>query len=158
MGGRGGASGTESHKSDIIRSESIKREFLNAGLNSSISGIRKKAEYGTGNYDFKNASAVSAKEAEKFVMSSASNVNERNGKTLIKGSTKSGKFVFYANDSDSPEIKKLMKMRHKDQDTTIRRHDFSTGITKTTSTYEKSRKRNQKKFSDWWGGTDVKKK
>ena len=158
MGGRGGTSGIGAHKSDIIRSESIKREFLNAGLNSSISGIRKKAEDGIGNYDFKSASAVSAKEAEKFVMSNSSNVIERNGKTLIKGSTKSGKNVFYANDSDSPEIKKLIKMRHKEQDTTIRRHDFSTGVTKTTSTYDRSRKRNQKKFSDWWGGTDVKKK
>ena len=158
MGGRGGTSGIGLHKSDIIRSESIKREFLNAGLNSSISGIRKKAEEGTGNYNFKNASAVSIKEAEKFVMGSSSSVIERNGKTLINGSTKNGKNVFYANDSDSPEIKKLLQMRHREQDTTLRRHDFSTGITGTTSTYEKSRKRNQKKFSDWWSGTDVKKK
>lgn len=158
MGGRGGASSIGLHKSDISRSESIKREFLNAGLNSSISGIRKKAEEGTGNYDFKNASAVSAKEAEKFVMGSASKVIERNGKTLITGSTKNGKNVFYANDSNSPEIKKLMKMRHTEQDMTIHHHDFSTGVTGTTSTYERSRKRNQKKFSDWWSGTDVKKK
>jgi len=95
MGGRGGISEIGAHKSDISRSESIKREFLNAGLNSNISGIRKKAEDGTGNYDFKNASAVSAKEAEKFVMGSASGVNERNGKTLIKGITKSGKNSVY---------------------------------------------------------------
>ena len=67
MGGRGGTSEIGAHKSDIIRSESIKREFLNAGLNSSISGIRKKAEDGIGNYNFKSASAVSAKEAERFV-------------------------------------------------------------------------------------------
>ena len=158
MGGRGGTSGIGLHKSDIIRSESIKREFLNAGLNGSISGIRKKAEEGTGNYGFKNASAVSAKEAEKFVMGSASKVIERNGKTLIEGHTKNGKNVFYANDSDSPEIKKLMEMRHVEQDTTIRRHDFSTGVTGTTSTYEKSQKRTQKKFEGWWSGTDVKKK
>ena len=156
MGGRGSSIGL--NKSDISRSESIKREFLNAGLNSNISGIRKKAEEGTGNYDFKNASAVSAKEAEKFVTGSASKVIERNGKTLIEGSTKNGKSVFYANDSNSPEIKKLMKMRHVEQDTTIRRHDFSTGVTGTTSTYEKSRKRTQKKFEDWWSGPVVKKK
>ena len=158
MGGRGGTSEIGAYKSDIIRSESIKSEFLNAGLNSNISGIRKKAEEGTGNYDFKNASAVSAKETEKFVMGSASSVIERNRKTLIKGSTKNGKNVFYANDSNSPEIKKLMKMRHVEQDMTIHHHDFSTGVTGTTSTYEKSRKINQKKFSDWWSGTDVKKK
>ena len=158
MGGRGGASGIGLNKSDISRSESIKREFLNAGLNSNISGIRKKAEEGTGNYDFKNASAVSAKEAEKFVTGSASKVIERNGKTLIEGSTKNGKGVFYANDSNSPEIKKLMEMRHVEQDTTLRRHDFSTGVMGTTSTYEKSRKRTQKKFDDWWSGPDVKNK
>lgn len=158
MGGRGGTSEIGAHKSDIIRSESIKREFLNAGLNSNISGIRKKAEEGTGNYDFKNASAVSAKEAEKFVMGSASKVIERNGKTLINGSTKNGKHVFYANNSNSPEIEKLIKMRHTEQDTTRRQHDFLAGGTGFTSTYEKSRKRNQKKFDDWWGGTDVKKK
>ena len=157
MGGRGGASNIGLHKSDISRSESIKREFLNAGLNSSISGIRKKAEEGTGNYDFKNASAVSAKEAEKFVKR-PSLVIERNGKTLIKGSTKSGKFVFYANDSDSPEIKKLMKMRLTEQDTTRRQHDFLARVTGFTSTYEKSRKRNQKKFENWWYGPDAKKK
>ena len=156
MGGRGSSIGL--NKSDISRSESIKREFLNAGLNSNISGIRKKAEEGTGNYDFKNASAVSAKEAEKFVTGSASKVIERNGKTLIEGSTKNGKSVFYANDSNSPEIKKLMEMRHVEQDTTIHRHDFSTGVTGTTSTYEKSRKRTQKKFEDWWSGPVVKKK
>ena len=49
-------------------------------------------------------------------------------------------------------------MRHAEQDTTIRHHDFSTGVTGTTSTYEKSRKRTQKKFEDWWSGPDVKKK
>ena len=133
---------------EIEQSESIKQEFLNAGLNSKIKGIRVKAEQGKGNYEFKNAIAVTSKEAEEFIHNSR--VHERGGKTLIEGYLNNGKHGYYANKSDSAEIQNLLNMRHKEQDTTIRRHDFSNGVTGTTTTYEKWRKNNIKKFADYW--------
>lgn len=138
----------ESPNMEIEQSESIKQEFLNAGLNSKIAGIRIKAEQGKGNYEFKDAIAVTSKEAEEFIHNSR--VHERGGKTLIEGYSNNGKHGYYANKSDSAEIQNLLNMRHKEQDTAIRRHDFSNGVTGTTTTYEKWRKNNIKKFTDYW--------
>lgn len=139
---------------DIERSENIKREFLDSGLSSNIAGIRKKAEEGTGNYSFKNASAVSSEDAEKFVTNGESIAIERKGKTLIQGYTDNGKDVFYANDSSSPEIQNLMKIRNSKniQDTSLYQHDFMSGTGMGfTSTYNNTRNRRNKKFDDWYG-------
>lgn len=139
---------------ELEQSENIKQKFLSKGLNSKIEGIRIKAEQGKGNYAFKNATAVSPKEAEKFIHNSR--VHEHDGETLIEGYLSNGNHVYYANKSDSAEIQNLLNMRHKDQDTTIRRHDFSSGVMGTTATYEKWRKNNMKKFTDYWEGSSNK--
>ena len=139
---------------ELEQSENIKQKFLNKGLSSKIEGIRRKAEQGEGNYEFKNATAVSPKEAEKFIHNSR--VHEHDGETLIEGYSSNGNHGYYANKSDSAEIQSLLNMRHKDQDTTIRRHDFSSGVMGTTATYEKWRKNNTKKFSDYWEGSSNK--
>ena len=139
---------------ELEQSENIKQKFLDKGLSSKIEGIRKKAEKGEGNYEFKNATAVSPKEAEKFIHNSR--VHEHDGETLIEGYSSNGNHGYYANKSDSAEIQSLLNMRHKDQDTTIRRHDFSSGVMGTTATYEKWRKNNTKKFMDYWEGSSNK--
>lgn len=144
-----------SSNAELERSENIKQKFLSKGLSSKIEGIRIKAEQGKGNYAFKNATAVTAKEAEEFIHNSR--VHEHDGETLIEGYSSNGNHVYYANKSDSAEIQSLLNMRHnKDQDTTIRRHDFSSGVTGATTTYERWRKNNMKKFTDYWEGSSNK--
>jgi HK97 family phage prohead protease len=143
-----------SSNAELERSENIKQKFLSKGLSSKIEGIRIKAEQGKGNYAFKNATAVSAKEAEKFIHNSR--VHEHDGETLIEGYSSNGNHGYYANKSDSAEIQSLLNMRHKGQDTTIRRHDFSSGVMGTTTTYEKWRKNNTKKITDYWEGSSNK--
>ena len=141
MGGRGGSSGISAEKA---RSQRIKKEFLEQGLNSKIAGIREKAENGTGNYSFKNAQAVDYEQAKKMT---TSKVIERNENTLIEGYLESGKHVFYANSSNSSEIKYLKELRSTAKDTTLRPADL-TG--KTTTTYDNWLKRRRKKFDDWY--------
>ncbi|MBP1562056.1 MAG: hypothetical protein J6C96_12555 [Oscillospiraceae bacterium] len=138
---------------EIELSESIKNDMLNQGLNSNIKGIRKKAEEGTGNYAFKNAKAVTAETAEQMVYNSR--VHEKNGNTLIEGYLDDGTHAFYANSSSSPEIKRLIDTRERmlkaNQDTTLRQRDL-TG--KTTTTYDRWRKNNLRKFDNYWYGID----
>lgn len=132
---------------DIERAESIKNEFIEKGLNSNFAGIRKRAEEGSGSYAYKDAAPVTAKEAENIV--GVSRVHEKNGKTLIEGYFENGSHVYYANSSDSPEIKNLLKKReNKNVDVTLRRPDM-TG--KITTTYDTWLKKKRKKFDDWYG-------
>lgn len=149
MGGRGSSSGISS---SIKQSENIKNQMISAGLSSNVPGIRKKAEQGTGNYAFKSAIAVNYKEAEKLKNTI---VHERKGNTLIEGHTDNGKHVYYANKSDSSEIKALLEKRKIKHDTTLKRPDM-TG--RTTTTYDRWLKRNHRKFDDWYTPYDKLKK
>lgn len=153
MGGRGGTSKVGSGEKS--RSENIKNEMLNAGLSSNIAGIRKKAEQGIGNYSFKDAKAVSAKQFEES--GTYIKIHERNGNTLLEGFLKNGKHVYYANKSDSAEIKKVLderkRKKERQSDTTLRRPDY-TG--KTTTTYERWRTNNSRKFEEWYGVDKIK--
>lgn len=148
MGGRGSSSGISS---DIKRSENIKNQMISAGLSSKFVGIRQKAEQGTGNYAFKSATAVNYNEAKKLKNTL---VHERNGNTLIEGYKDNGKHVYYANKSESAEIKSLLEKRKVNQDVTLRRPDM-TG--KTTTTYDRWLKNNRKKFDDYYFGAKGKK-
>ena len=150
-GNRGGKRESGGNKS-IALSESIKSDMLNKALNSNIAGIHQKAQQGIGNYSFKNATAVTIKVAEQMT---TSQVHTKDGYTLIDGALPNGKHVFYANKTNSPEIQKLLTKRKNKTDTTPGNLDM-TG--KTTTTYDRWYKNNQKKFANWFYGSSGKKK
>lgn len=154
MGGRGSSSGAKGEAGgNFKQAESIKREMLQQGLNSKISGIRQKAEQGVGNYAFKNANAVSTETFDK--VTSGMVFHERNGNTLVEGYLDNGKHVFYANKSDSPEIQKLRSQqtarKEKIAEAAAYRPDYGNTTTKTTSTYESWRKGVHRKFDSFYG-------
>lgn len=156
MGGRGGASAASGNGNAL--SESIKRDMIIQGLNSNIAGIRQKAEQGIGNYSFKNAKAVNAKTAEQ--LTNNVKVHEKNGNTLVEGITSQGEHVYYANKSDSPEIKKILakKAERKAALAELAAHRADQDLTgKTTTTYDRWVKNNQRKFANWWNPIDKKK-
>lgn len=103
MGGRGASFGG----GGIRLSEKIKKDMLNIGLNSKFAGVRRDAESGTGAYAYKNATAVNYNMIQRL---NAMHFHERNGNTLVDG-VLDGKAVFYANKSDSSEIKNLKNIR-----------------------------------------------
>ena len=146
MGGRGSNSGGGGGiKSDISRSENIKNQIVDKALNSRIQGIRRQAEEGTGNYTFINAKAVPFEQAEKMTNSK---VHERGENTLVEGYLKNGTHVYYANKTESAEIKKLVeKRKNKNQDTELRLPDMKG---KETTTYDKWLKKQRKKFDEYW--------
>ena len=108
MGSRGAGSGRNA--AEITLSKSIRDQFIQSGLNSNIAGIRKKAAEGTGNYSYKNAKAVSYEDAKSM---SALKVHEKGENTLIDGVNPKGQHVFYANKSDTPQIKILKEKAEK---------------------------------------------
>lgn len=144
-GNRGGkrASGSTNNAS-IKLSESIKNDMLNQALNSNIAGIRLKAQQGTGNYSFKNATAVTSDVAEGMI---TSQVHTKNGNTLIDGVLSDGSHVFYANKSNSPEIQKLLANRKTKTDTTQGNLDNAM----TTTTYSRWYANNKRKFANYYG-------
>ena len=152
MGGRGSAGGKAGAggNADINRSESIKKQMLSIGLNSNISGIRKKAEQGIGNYAFKDAEAVSAEAIDKITTGTI--FHEKNGNTLIEGYI-NNRHVFYANKSDSPEIQKFKAQKdakhEKQAELASQRADVDwTG--KATTTYESALKKKRRKMEEHW--------
>ena len=155
MGGRGSASGVSKGgaRTNYSLSESIKNEFINQGLNSKFAAIRKKAEEGTDNYSYKTAQAVSADVAEG--LTNNVKVHEKNGKTLVEGITADGKHVYYANASNSPEIKRILikKAERAEKAAKLANERADQDLTgKTTTTYDRWYKRNRKKFDDWYYG------
>lgn len=150
MGGRGASSGAAKGgaRTNYSLSESIKNEFINKGLNSNIAGIRKKAEEGTGNYAFKNASAVSADTIDKV---GDVKFHENNGNTLVEGYLENGRHVFYANKSDSPEIQRLRAVqtekKEKNAEIASYRPDFDFKGRETT-TYDRWYKNNVRKVAE----------
>lgn len=151
MGGRGSSSGAKGGGSFKL-SESIKKEMLEYGLNSKISGIRQKAEQGVGNYAFKNADAVSAETMDK-VIGGQMKFHEKNGNTLVEGYLENGRHVYYANKSDSPEIQRFKLLQNAKQEKAAeiasQRVDFDyTG--RTTTTYDRAHQNRQRQFDAYW--------
>lgn len=80
---------------------------------------------------------------------------ERNGNTLVHGLLNE-KSVFFADKSDSVKIKEIKQIR---QDRLNKREKEQKEATErlagsnknTTSTYERWRKANQRKFGGWYG-------
>lgn len=152
MGSRGGASGKSSGGGrGISQSQEIYNQFLQAGLNSNIKGIRAKAEQGTGNYSFKDAQAVSFDEANTMKNVTMKAVT-RGENTLIDGELPNGKHVYFAGKTESPQIQALLEKRKSKTDTTANVPDNK----RTTTTYDKWLKQNRKNFDSWYYGNQQK--
>lgn len=124
-------------------SNTIKNEFMRHGLTSRLKGVKRDAEAGTGNYSFKDAIAVDSKEA--------GNMNdikffERDGKTLAHGFI-GERHVFYAANSSDNTIKTLKENVSNKRDTHVVERPEIT----PTSTYDRWKKRNDKRLEAWFG-------
>ena len=128
-------------------SKAIYNQFLQQGLNSSIKGIRAKAEEGTGNYSFKDAKAVSFNEA-MTMKNTTMKALTRGENTLVDGELSNGKHVYYADKTNSPQIQALLDKKKSKVDTTANVPDEK----RTTTTYDSWLKRNRRKFDSWYNG------
>lgn len=145
--------GGEAQNNEISQSKEIYNEMLQSGLNSKIVGIRKKAEDGTGNYQFKQASPISYEQAMKMIKPTV--VHTRGENTLIEGYLPNGKHVYFAGKTESPQIQTLLEKRKSKEDITPNIPDNI----QTTTTYDRWLKNNRRKFDDWYfGGQNQKKK
>ena len=142
----GGGSSSNAN-GEISQSRTIYNAMLTQGLNSNIKGIRTKAEQGTGNYSFKGASAVSFDEASTMRSATMKSLT-RGENTLIDGELPSGKHVYYAGKTESPQIQALLEKRKSKSDTTSNVPDDR----RTTTTYDRWQKSNRRKFDDWFFG------
>lgn len=141
MGGRGSSSGISA---GAATSKKIKDEALQKGLNSKFKGVRRDAENGTGNYSFRNAEAIGYNKAKNM---DPLKVHERNGNTLVEGLV-NGRHVVYGNKTDSKEIKQLKDKIASKRD----KHEERQEDIRTTTTYDRWHKRNQKNFESWFNG------
>ena len=146
--------GGAAQNNEISQSKEIYNEMLQSGLNSKFAGVRKKAEDGTGNYQFKQASPVSYEQA--MIMARGTTVVHTRGEnTLIDGYLPNGKQVYFAGKTESPQIQTLLEMKKSKVDTTPNLPD----TIHTTTTYDRWVKNNRRKFDDWYfGGQNQKKK
>lgn len=134
MGGRGSSSGSSS--------AAIKNAILKRGENSRLKGVQRDAKNETGNYSFKNAKAVGSSEALK--MTGIRFMNDKKGNTLAHGII-GGKHVYYASKTTNKTIKALkQKAKGKVE------KKGNTEI-KTTSTYDKWKKKHDANFAAWFG-------
>ena len=148
MGGRGAGSG-----GSIAKSNAIKKEMLEAAENSRFKGIARDAREGKGNYSFRNTTAV---DQEKALQMTDVRFNEKNGNTLAWGEL-NGKPVFYANRSTDSTIQRL---KDKVEEKRARyREDAKHRVDeiRTTTTYERWRKNNERNMESWFGKERVKK-
>lgn len=145
FGGRGSSSGLG--VGSIAISNKIKREMLDKGLKSKFKGVQRDAKAGTGNFSYKDARAVSSKDALKM---NVYGCQESNGNTLIEGIL-GGKKVFYANQNSDSTIKiiksNLMKQKEKQKSDSKDRPEI-----RTTSTYDRWKKKHDKNFAAWFNG------
>lgn len=141
------AGGSNSDNSSHATSNKIKQDFVDAGLNSKFKGVQRNAREGTGAYSFKDATPVSSSEALKM---SGMQFIERNGKTLVHGTTDNKK-VFYANNSDSKEIKALRQENERRKQKQVEDMKHRPDNINTTSTYDRWKKNHDKNFEAWFG-------
>lgn len=120
-------------------------------MNSRFKGIQRDAKNGTGNYNFKNASPVNASDAMKMT---EMRFMERNGNTLVHGLIEN-KHVFIADKSDSKIIKALEQREKKLKSSN--KHEITRPEIRTTSTYDRWKKRNDSNFAAWFGTDRIEK-
>ena len=128
-------------------SNKIKQEFIDAGLNSKFKGVQRNAREGKGAYAYKDAVPVSESDASKI---SGMQFVEHNGKTLVHGIL-GEKNVFYANNSDSKEIKALRQKAEESGQKRLEAARHRPETRTTTTTYDRWKKNHDKNFADWFG-------
>ena len=143
MGGRSGSSG----KSGIGTSNQIKKEMIDAGLQSRFKGVQRDARLGVGNYSYKNAKAIGRTEAENM---NVLKVHEKGNNILIEGLHK-GEHVFYAGKQGDGTIKKIKDKLAEAKKKQVEESKEHRPDIRTTSTYDRWKKNNDKKFAAWFG-------
>lgn len=128
-GGGGSNSDNQSHAT----SNKIKQEFIDAGLNSKFKGVQRNAREGKGAYAYKDAVPVSEIDASKI---SGMQFVEHDGKTLVHGILGEKK-VFYANNSDSKEIKALRQKEEESGQKRLEEARHRPETRTTTTTYDR---------------------
>lgn len=142
-GGGGSNSDNQSHAT----SNKIKQEFIDAGLNSKFKGVQRNAREGKGAYAYKDAVPVSEIDASKI---SGMQFVEHDGKTLVHGILGEKK-VFYANNSDSKEIKALRQKEEESGQKRLEEARHRPETRTTTTTYDRWKRNHDKNFADWFG-------
>ena len=152
MGGRGsnsgGADGT------AARANEIKREMLEAAMNSKFKGVQRDAREGTGIFSFKEAKAVGKVAASKIEVYQT---YEKNGKTLIDGILNE-KHVFYAGKNTDPTIIKIKNRMADEHKRKVEESKVTKPEIRTTTTYERWKKKHDKDFDAWYYGGSKKKR
>lgn len=123
----------------------MKDTFIQKGLNSNLKGVRRQAKEGTGNYTFKDAIPVNANKALQMV---SIHFRENAGNTLVYGLIDDRK-VFFAASSNNPTIKELQERSEN-----LKKGNLSgeqRPEIRTTTTYDRWRKRNKSNFDAWFG-------
>lgn len=129
----------------LEKSESIKKEILEKAENSKFKGVARDAKNGTGSYMWKNSKAVPAETMRNMGEYS---FFDRDGNTVVYGIL-DNKQVFYANKTDSTEIKELQEIYQKRKQQTYAK---AGDITLTpTATYDRWKKRHDDNFAAWFG-------
>lgn len=143
MGGRG-----SSGDNPIKKSIRIKNKMIEKGLNSKLKGVQRQAREGTGNYSYKDAKAISGTQAKKMTVYK---VHESAEGILFEG-TLGDKKVFYASDNSDPTVKALKaKMEASKRAQIADTKEQERPEVRTTSTYDRWKKRHDANFRAWFG-------
>lgn len=137
----------------IRNSNATKQQMIQDGLNSKFAGVRRDAEQGTGIFAFKNAVAAPPERIEKL---NAIYLRERNGNSIAFGVDRDGKEIFFADKSDSPQIERIKKIKESRSEKRAKEIEedkikIAGSDKNTTTTYERWRKNNLRKFNSWYG-------
>lgn len=140
--------GSSKASGGTTESNVIKNQILEKGLSSKFAGVRRQAEEGTGRFSFKNSTAVSSQDALKM---DVGKIYEEGGNTLIDG-VLNNKNVFYAAKSSDSTVKAIKERQSKSK--TKQAEDLKRmerPEIRTTSTYDRWKKKNKANFDAWFG-------
>lgn len=141
FGGRGSESGLG--RGSIAISNRIKKEMLDRGLNSKLKGVQRNAQNGTGAFTYKDSKAVGSAEALKMKVF---RVHESKGNTLFEGLI-GDKEVFYANKDSDSTVRKIKRILSDEKEQQIRESKHRPEEIRTTSTYDRWKKKRDKDFA-----------
>ena len=149
FGGRGSSSG------EISRSNRIREQIISDTANSKLKGLARQARNNEGKFGaMSEATAIKyadIKGLDRF------GSYERNGNTIVYFS-RNNKARFYANKSDSPEIRNLLKNQRRREEKEVKEEKIQRDIMASkqgarTTTYDVWQKRNKRKFDAWFYGS-----
>ena len=110
--------------------------------------MQRDAKAGEGNYSYKNAKAINESVALKM---DVIRMHERDGNTLVEGMN-NGRHVFYANRTSDRVIQTIKNNEAKKKEKQVQESGERRLEIRTTTTYDRWKKNNDKKFSAWFSG------